>query len=90
MLAGDDWSPAAFAPYAEERAERMRRLRFVAALASMVDSEFGPEAEERRRRANANRAKDPTLTLAAFSVMVGPENMPPWAFEPEIIEKTFA
>jgi 2-polyprenyl-6-methoxyphenol hydroxylase-like FAD-dependent oxidoreductase len=88
MLAGDDWSPVAFAPYAEERAERMRRLRFVAALASMVDSEFGPEAEERRRRAQANRAKDPTL--AAFSVMVGPENMPPWAFEPEIIEKTFA
>ena len=88
MLAVDDWSPAAFAPYAEERAERMRRLRFVAALASMVDSEFGPEAEERRRRAHANRAKDPTL--AAFSVMVGPENMPPFAFEPEIIEKTFA
>ena len=27
LKASDDWSPAAFAPYAEERAERMRRLR---------------------------------------------------------------
>jgi 2-polyprenyl-6-methoxyphenol hydroxylase-like FAD-dependent oxidoreductase len=90
MLGGDDWSPAAFAPYAEERAERMRRLRFVAALASMLDSEFGPEAEERRRRARANGDKDPTLTLAGRSTMLGPENIPPSAFEPEIIEKTFA
>ena len=72
LLAGDDWSPAAFAPYAEERAERMRRLRFVAALASMVDSEFGPEAEERRRRAQTNRAKDPTLELAASATMCRP------------------
>lgn len=90
MLAGDDWSPAAFAPYAEERAERMRRLRFVAALASMIDSEFGPEAEERRRRVAANRAKDPNLTLAAPSTMVGPENVPSSAFDQEIIEKTLA
>ena len=28
LLAGEDWSPAALRPYAEERAERMRRLRF--------------------------------------------------------------
>lgn len=30
LLGGHDWSPAAFAGYVEERAERMRRLRFSA------------------------------------------------------------
>jgi 2-polyprenyl-6-methoxyphenol hydroxylase-like FAD-dependent oxidoreductase len=90
VLAGDDWTSPAFAPYGEERAERMRRLRFVAALASMIDCEFGPEAEVRRRRANANRASDPTLTLASVATMLGPENALPSAFEPEIIERTLA
>ena len=32
LKAGDDWSTAAFGPYSEERAERMRRLRFAASL----------------------------------------------------------
>ena len=90
LLAGDDWSPAAFAAYGEERKERMRRLRFAAALQSMVENEFGPEAEERRQRAYKNRAADPTLMLPALATMMGPDKMPPMAFEPEIIEKTFA
>ena len=30
LLGDDDWASLSFAPYAEERAERMRRLRFVA------------------------------------------------------------
>ena len=29
LKASDDWSPASFASYGEERRERMRRLRFV-------------------------------------------------------------
>ena len=33
LLGGDDWSPAAFAAYGEERRERMRRLRFVGGAA---------------------------------------------------------
>ena len=28
LLGGEDWSKEAFTPYVEERAERMRRLRF--------------------------------------------------------------
>lgn len=90
LLAGDDWSPAAFAAYGEERRERMRRLRFAAALQSMIENEFGPEAEERRQRAYKNRAADPTLMLPALATMMGPDKMPPMAFEPAIIEKTFA
>jgi hypothetical protein len=50
LLAGsEDWSPALFAPYAEERRERMRRLRFVAGITSDLDAEVGEAARERRR-----------------------------------------
>ena len=41
LLAGSDWSGHAFAPYAMERAERMRRLRFAAAMTSVREAEFG-------------------------------------------------
>ena len=51
LLGSDDWSPAAFAAYGEERRERMRRLRFVATLQSRLENEFGEEAEARRQRA---------------------------------------
>ena len=37
--------------------ERMRRLRFVAALQSRLENEFGPEAEARRKRAYERRAQ---------------------------------
>ena len=60
ILAGEDWSAAAFAPYAEERAERMRRLRFAASIQAALDMEFGPQARERRRAHFDNAAADPT------------------------------
>jgi 2-polyprenyl-6-methoxyphenol hydroxylase-like FAD-dependent oxidoreductase len=82
LKASDDWSPAAFAPYAEERAERMRRLRFAASLTSALDMEFGDEARARRRRHFERSAADPTLGIHAFAVMAGPEVPPPEAFTP--------
>ncbi|MFI5179571.1 MAG: FAD-dependent monooxygenase, partial [Vicinamibacterales bacterium] len=90
LLASDDWSPAAFAPYAKERRERMRRLRFSAALQSRLENEFGPEALERRRRAHQRRAQDPTLMLPALATMLGPEKMPAAAFEDGVMERTLA
>ncbi len=78
-----DWSPAAFAPYAEERAERMRRLRFAAAITATSDAEFGPQAAERRRRQHEAGATDPSLKLHTLAVMAGPEACPPEAFTAE-------
>jgi 2-polyprenyl-6-methoxyphenol hydroxylase-like FAD-dependent oxidoreductase len=83
ILAAGDWSTAAFAPYAVERAERMRRLRFTAALTSSLDAEFGPAAAERRRRHFERSAADPSLGAHAFAVMAGPESLPPDIFTPE-------
>jgi 2-polyprenyl-6-methoxyphenol hydroxylase-like FAD-dependent oxidoreductase len=77
---GRDWSPAALRPYAEERAERMRRLRFAAQLQSVLYNEFGPEARARRARARGRMAEDPSLGAPLAAVMVGPELIPAEAF----------
>lgn len=76
ILTGDDWSPAAFAPYAEERAERMRRLRFAASLTSKLDAEFGDAAKARRRRHFEKSAADPMHGAHGFAIMAGPETLP--------------
>lgn len=81
LLAGRDWSPQYLQPYADERRERLRRLRFTAALIAALQSEFGPEAAERRRRFFARAAADATLTLALAATGVGPAGVPAWAFE---------
>jgi len=83
LLAGsEDWSEGLFAPYAEERRERMRRLRFVAKITSTLDAEFGDEARERRRAYFERSMGDPTLGLHAFAVLGGPESAPPETFTP--------
>ncbi|HRD45364.1 MAG TPA: FAD-dependent monooxygenase [Caulobacter sp.] len=83
LLGGDDWSPAAFGAYAEERAERMRRLRFAASLTSVIDAEFGDEARARRRRYFERSSADPSLGMHGFAVMAGPETLPAEVFTPE-------
>jgi 2-polyprenyl-6-methoxyphenol hydroxylase-like FAD-dependent oxidoreductase len=76
----EDWSADVFAPYAEERRERMRRLRFAASLQAALDMEFGDEARERRRRYHEASAADPTLGMHGLAVMGGPELAPPEIF----------
>lgn len=83
LVGGTDWSPAAFADYATERTERMRRLRFCASLTSIIDAEFGAEARARRRRHFERSTEDPTLGMHGFAVMAGPETLPPEIFTPE-------
>ncbi|HEY1711220.1 MAG TPA: FAD-dependent monooxygenase [Rhizomicrobium sp.] len=76
LNASGDWSPKMFAPYAEERAERMRRLRFVAKLQAALDMEFGDDAREKRRSYHERSAADMSLGMHAMAVMAGPENAP--------------
>lgn len=75
-----DWSRADFTPYADERRERMRRLRFSASLQSALDMEFGDAARTRRKRFHERAAADPTLRLNGVAVMAGPEVAPAEAF----------
>jgi 2-polyprenyl-6-methoxyphenol hydroxylase-like FAD-dependent oxidoreductase len=75
-----DWSRVDFAPYAEERRERMRRLRFAASLQSALDMEFGDAPRARRKRFHERSAVDPSLRLSSIAVMAGPEMAPAEAF----------
>ena len=77
LLGSDDWAaPTLFAPYAEERRERMRRLRFTAKLHAGLDMEFGEAGKARRASHFARAAADPSLRAHAFAVMAGPESVP--------------
>lgn len=80
LCEGSPWDVALFAPYAEERRERMRRLRFAAAITSALDCEFDAAARARRARYLERLAGDPTLALALAAVMAGPEQFPEETF----------
>ncbi len=81
LKSAQDWSaPGLFAPYAEERAERMRRLRFTAKLQAALDMEFGQAARERRHSLFERSAEDQSLRAHMFAVMAGPESLPPEVF----------
>ena len=83
LKAQGDWSKADFTPYGEERAERMRRLRFTAGLVSALEAEFGETARARRESLHERATLDPSLRAHSFAVMAGPEALPPEMFTPE-------
>ena len=86
LLATDDWSASTLQPYAEERAERMRRLRFAGNLSSLLASEFGEEAQSRRTRFRLASAANRALGMARIAAMVGPENLPAEAYSEQAWE----
>jgi menaquinone-9 beta-reductase len=90
LLAGEDWAPAALQPYVEERAERMRRLRFCAAVANRLRGEFGAEGREQRRRAWERMQAEPELGLWRQAYLAGPESVPAAAFDERVYERLFA
>ena len=84
LVSDGDWSIARFAPYADERRERMRRLRFAASLDAALYTTFGPEGAARRGRF-FGRLQDPNSRVGALfaAQTAGPENVPDWAFTDE-------
>jgi 2-polyprenyl-6-methoxyphenol hydroxylase-like FAD-dependent oxidoreductase len=80
LLDNRDWTHAAFRPYAAERAERMRRLRFSAAIMSVLQVEFDDAARDRRRRALALMENDPELAAVKVAPFIGPEVCPAESF----------
>jgi menaquinone-9 beta-reductase len=80
MLENRNWTPELFRPYAEERRERMRRLRLTASTFSILSVEFGDHARERRAKVREERLRGnfPDLAPVAF---VGPEVLPAEMFD---------
>jgi 2-polyprenyl-6-methoxyphenol hydroxylase-like FAD-dependent oxidoreductase len=90
LLGSDDWAqPEIFAPYGEERRERLRKLRFSAHMQSVYHNEFGEGARERRKRGNQRRAADPSLTLPLIATLIGPDKVPGPLFDDAVLEKLF-
>src|SRR5262245_21848928 len=90
LLTSNDWSPTALKPYVEERAERMRRLRFSTAMLTTLRGEFTLEARERRRRARQRMRADPELVLWFRAGVVGPDAVPASAFDDRVRGRLFA
>ena len=86
MLESRDWSSEHFRPYAEERRERMRRLRIAAWTASIVQAEFGPHARERRKRIREARARGELVDLLPVAFL-GPELFPAETFSEALLDR---
>jgi 2-polyprenyl-6-methoxyphenol hydroxylase-like FAD-dependent oxidoreductase len=90
LTSNPEWRPALFAPYAEERRERMRRLRLAAVFITNLYARFGPEARKRRRRARRRLREDLSYAPLALSVFIGPELVPAELCTAEVVEQIFA
>jgi 2-polyprenyl-6-methoxyphenol hydroxylase-like FAD-dependent oxidoreductase len=90
LLSTEDWSAGSLSGYAEERDERMRRLRFCNAIATELRGTFGPEAQARRRQARRRMQEDPELALWRLAAFAGPEAVPASAFDERIPKRLFA
>jgi len=86
MLENRDWTPERFRPYAEERAERMRRLRITASSLSILNAEFGPHALERRIKVREEKARRKIFDLAA-ATFVGPEVLAAEMFSEDLLDR---
>jgi len=86
MLENRDWTAEHFPPYAEERRERMRRLRITALAASIIQAEFGPHALERRKRIREAHARGELVDLLPVAFL-GPETLPAEMFSEELLDR---
>ena len=90
VRAGPDRSVAAFAPYIEERRERMRRLRVAADVQTALVATFTPAGAARRKAFSAVFRTDPVLGGPRLAQQFGPENLPAEAFNAENVERIMA
>jgi 2-polyprenyl-6-methoxyphenol hydroxylase-like FAD-dependent oxidoreductase len=79
MLSHPQWTTSIFDPYAIERSERMRRLRFANASVGLNFS-FGSEARAKRVRLRQLRTKDPMRYQPLMPLLRGPWRVPDEAF----------
>jgi 2-polyprenyl-6-methoxyphenol hydroxylase-like FAD-dependent oxidoreductase len=80
---------ASFRPYVEERFERMRRLRVTARFAVLLRAQYGEDARLRRQRAGRRMRVDKMLSPGP-AALIGPEKLPPAAFEQSTIDALLA
>ena len=77
LLLNGGWDADAFAHYGAERAERLRRMRFVAALTATEVTTFGEEGRQLRRSVRRRLRADPTLLAGPLAMLTGPDALDP-------------
>lgn len=77
LLATPSWDEQTFVQYGVQRAERMRRVRFLAQLHATVWVAFGPDGRALRRRVAKQWQEDPSLLAAVRGVFTGPDQLDP-------------
>ncbi len=90
LIGNTRWHVGIFDDYVRERRERMRRLRIVARMTAVRDSEFTDAARRRRAEIHERMSTNPTLGVAFSAAFAGPEAIPAQAFEDEFIEQAMA
>jgi 2-polyprenyl-6-methoxyphenol hydroxylase-like FAD-dependent oxidoreductase len=84
LEAGKAWTPETFAPYASQRREQMRRIRFSTRLLAAFRMEFTDEARRRRREGRKRMVADPELMLPFAAMQKGPFAVPSEVFSQRI------
>jgi 2-polyprenyl-6-methoxyphenol hydroxylase-like FAD-dependent oxidoreductase len=74
---GGTWDTAALAHYGSARAERLRRMRFIAGLYATESTTFGPEGRELRRGVRQRLSEDPALQAGPLAMFTGPDELGP-------------
>lgn len=90
LVSSDDWSPGAFAPYVQERAERMRRLRVAAYVDTQIRCTFTPAGAARRVAFREHAFTDPLVMGVLLATLVGPEVPAPEVFTDENVQRILA
>jgi menaquinone-9 beta-reductase len=87
LEASNAWTPEAFASYASQRREQMRRIRFSTRLLAIYRMEFTDEARQRRLNGRRRMLADPELTLPVVAMQKGPFAVPSEAFSQTIWDR---
>ncbi len=90
VTASSDWSTGAFAAYATERKERMRRLAIAARIATKMRCTFTDEGRERRGRWFAALGSNPAILGQIIIGLAGPERSAADCFTDEAVAATLA
>ena len=87
VVRGGDLATGAFAGYATERLERMRRLRHAATLMAAVFGEDGDDRAARRARFFELQQSEPLMLGLLVAIFGGPESGPPEAFDGRVLAR---
>ena len=91
LVSSADWTTAGLRPYAEQRAERLRRMRRVSTTYAELMTTFTDAGRARRAQLYAaGRSGRDDLRLALSAIFVGPDRLPAAAFTDELHEAALA